>query len=279
MKLKTISALLMAALFSTVANASTFNPIKFGESINKIKTSDICTFHEDEPSGIADQVMICFDYHYDGKTYPLIVFGINGKAQKAVVMFNQDSVNDGLKYIAESGKTPTFSDTPENFRAIDQEPNKKASIVLDNGLTRYTMQSSDKGNVTALLAFSSPAFLKAENDPKALVKVKQQHNQVNVKQQNFLKSFNGVWATHNLSYQFRLDGKSPILVENQIPYRLKVKDIDYSNSIVHLNFFIEGQVAGNIYIRKITNNDGSYYLTISVNDEAPDRLSFVRKLS
>ena len=278
MEIKTISTLLMVALFSTAATASIFNPIKFGESIRQIKNSDLCTFKDLEPSGISDQVMICGDYQYDGKTYPLIVYGIDGKAQKALVIFNQDSVNDGLKYIAESGKKPTFSDTPEAFRVVDQEPNKQASVVLDNGLTRYTMQSGEQGNVTALLAFSSPVFLKAENDPKAQVKVKQQHNQENMKQQNFLKSFNGVWA-NNSSYQFKLDGKSPILIEDRIPFRLQVKDIDYGNSIVHLDFFIEGKIAGNIYIRKITDDDGSYYLTISVNDQVPKRLGFVRKLS
>lgn len=100
--------------------------------------------------------------------------------------------------------------------------------------------------------------------------MQQQHNQENTKQQNFLKLFNGVWATHRLSYQFKLDGKSPILIENRIPYRLQIKDIDYGNSIVHLHVFIEG---------KITDNDGSYYLTISVNDQVPNRLGFVRKLS
>ena len=46
MEIKTISTLLMVALFSTAATASIFNPIKFGESIRQIKNSDLCTFKD-----------------------------------------------------------------------------------------------------------------------------------------------------------------------------------------------------------------------------------------
>ncbi|MEC6832957.1 hypothetical protein VXS06_14415 [Photobacterium toruni] len=277
MNIKRVIFTLTIALLSVPTIAADMNPIKFGDSIEKIKSEHICSFSDLAPSGISDQVIFCGDYKFNGTTYPLMVFGIDDKAEKSVIVFNQDLVNDGLKYLSELGEAPTYADSQESFDTINTAPNKKAAIELNNGTTKYTMQSDSNGYVSATLSFSSPLFLKAELDPNAQVNVK---SSTNDKEQSFLQELNGVWATYVESYQLKLNGKSPYMVVNgTAKYPLTVKGIDYDNQIVHLQIKVKKAVVMNIYIRKIdSKQDNSFFLSISIDDEAPKIMNFVRNL-
>ena len=279
MKLISSIVLICITLFSAFTLASkkpqTINPIKFGTSLSEIKNSNLCKFTSVGSSGIADEILMCDNYHYNGNQYLLTVFFIDDKAQKSMITFNQQHVNDGLKYLFETGDTPTYADTEEAFTLVDEKPNQHASIVMNNGLTRYTMQSDPHGYVFAGLMFSSQAFLQAEKNQNGQVKHQQQNNE----QQEFLSDFNGVWAIRSKAYKIKLTGTKPSLLENSVPFPIIVKDIDYDNDIAHLQVVAKKMVIGDIYLRKVTSGNNSYYLTMSVNDEAPKNMSFVRKLN
>jgi hypothetical protein len=135
-----------------------YKNLKFGMTIQQILGSNICTLQENDSGQVGVEYYWCGDFRFGGESIEAGAFFIEGKFLRFVVVLSTNVVVGLSKGLADKYGQPSSSSTPQEFQAIDTQPNREAFMAFDNNTVYLKLMSDENYIQSAILLYTSPSY-------------------------------------------------------------------------------------------------------------------------
>ena len=162
MKIKTfflVSAFLSSIFISPLVLAvDGYKNLKFGMTNQQILESNICTLQKYDSGQVGVEYYGCEDFRFGGKSIEAGAFFIEGKFLRFAVVPSTDVAVGLVKGLIDKYGQASSSSTPQEFQAIDTQPNREAFMAFDNNTVYLKLMSDENYIQSAILLYTSPSY-------------------------------------------------------------------------------------------------------------------------
>jgi hypothetical protein len=153
-----ISFVLYFGFVANVFAVDGYKGLKFGMSEKEILASNICGLAPVISPIREITIIACENLSFNGDKKYAEAYFIDGVFLRFAIFIDDDEVVAVIKALAAKYGQPSYRSSQKEFEAVDQYPNREASIAFDNNTVNFLVKSLEDYSLLPLIYYTSNTY-------------------------------------------------------------------------------------------------------------------------